>query len=280
MGDHEDRVENREDFGALSVFAVAESMGEHFDIAELQVGLAIFKALYESNKAPRYYDPRTPPNAIMINHYGMEDTGSPHCLKYMEQRTNLKMGGALFAGVGKLASPGTGNVDVGGILQHSNAVASTSAHLYNLRAIAKRYPKSQTIGRWIRLLIKCKMMKAGVRTVQLGASAVPVASAVPLGWIGIASDVATGLSKLGIKVTMGGTVNQVAMQLHWRAYREMRLTAHLGGSADKPNGPASAVYYEIFRRRGATRIFGQYNVPAMILEPAGYLPLRDKIMMI
>ena len=274
MGKDNFDQKDKEDLVSLTGFALAEAMGEAFDLTEFKVATAIFKALYESNKEVRYFDPRTPPSEFFTKDHGIEDTGSPHCLKYMEHRTHTKMGGAFLAGAGKLAQPATMEFDVGGILQHGNATASTSAHLYNLRAIAKRYRSSKTIQDWIKLLIKCKMMKLGVRGTQL------VTASIPVGPVGIASDVAAGLAKAGIKLTMYGIVNQLAMQLHWRAYLETRLTGHIGGRADKPNGPASAIYFELFRRRGATRIFGQYNVPAMILEPAGHLPLRDKLLMI
>ncbi|MBE7210245.1 MAG: hypothetical protein INR65_04435 [Gluconacetobacter diazotrophicus] len=43
---------------------------------------------------------------------------------------------------------------------------------------------------------------------------------------------------------------------------------------------ADAIVREIFTKRGATRLFGAYDVDALIDEPAGWLALADKLMLI
>ncbi len=45
-------------------------------------------------------------------------------------------------------------------------------------------------------------------------------------------------------------------------------------------GPASAIFWEIFTKRGATMVFGSYDVAALVREPAGWLALADKLMLI
>lgn len=45
-------------------------------------------------------------------------------------------------------------------------------------------------------------------------------------------------------------------------------------------GPASAIVWEIFTKRGATRVFGAYDVAALVREPAGWMALGDKLMLI
>ncbi|MGI4960046.1 MAG: hypothetical protein ACRYGI_20945 [Janthinobacterium lividum] len=45
-------------------------------------------------------------------------------------------------------------------------------------------------------------------------------------------------------------------------------------------GPASAIVWEIFTKRGATRVFGTYDVAAVVKEPAGWMALGDKLMLI
>ncbi|GHB50228.1 hypothetical protein GCM10007094_44380 [Pseudovibrio japonicus] len=69
------------------------------------------------------------------------------------------------------------------------------------------------------------------------------------------------------------------MELHWRAKLELQLSTHFGGAAKhtKPVGPASAVIFELLRRRGYTRIFGQYDAGTIISEPAGWLVVNDKL---
>ena len=45
-------------------------------------------------------------------------------------------------------------------------------------------------------------------------------------------------------------------------------------------GPASAIFWEIFTRRGATRMLGAYDVAALVRKPAGWMALGDKLMLI
>lgn len=45
-------------------------------------------------------------------------------------------------------------------------------------------------------------------------------------------------------------------------------------------GPASSVIWEIFTKRGATRLLGKYDVSALIEEPAGWMALADKLLLI
>lgn len=260
------------DTGETFAWAVAEAIGEAADNAGLKAATAILKLLYDTRKEIKGYDPSAPPNPLFLDN-GFDDAASPRSSNYMSNTTYKKIGSAAIGTAGTLASTAT-VVDVGGLLQHSNATGSTLMHLKMLHEIAKRHRKSQTIQYWLEVCMKCKIMKASVRGGQL------VTAAIPVGPVGIASNVVAGLAKVGIAATMTGAVNRVAMELHWRANVEMRVGSGIGGSAQKPNGPASAVYFEIFRRRGATRIFGQYDVPALISEAGGWIPLRDKLLLV
>lgn len=124
--------------------------------------------------------------------------------------------------------------------------------------------------------MKCKIMKSNMR------GGPRVTAAIPVDPVRIASDIAAGLANVGITATMTGTVNRVAMELHWRANAKIRLggSKRFGGSSQKLNGPASAICFGIFRRRGATRFLGQYDVRALISEPRGWVPRRDKLLLI
>ena len=126
--------------------------------------------------------------------------------------------------------------------------------------IAKKYPRSTTVQNWIKSCIAIKIAKSTIRTSDFAGAAIPI------GALGIATSIASNLAKIGIILKYGTLINFISMELHWRAFREMQL-ATLGRKAHKvggPNGPASAVIFELFRRRGATKFFGQYNVFAMI----------------
>jgi hypothetical protein len=46
----------------------------------------------------------------------------------------------------------------------------------------------------------------------------------------------------------------------------------------KVNGLASAIMFEIFRRRGPTGFFGQCDVTNIISESGGWFALRDKLL--
>ena len=95
-----------------------------------------------------------------------------------------------------------------------------------------------------------KSAKAGIRGTKL------VGAVIPSGALGMATNVIANLGFVGVQMNYGTIVNKVAMELHWRANVEMRLSRIGGGKiTTKVNGPASAVMFEIFRRRGATRFF-------------------------
>jgi hypothetical protein len=60
---------------------------------------------------------------------------------------------------------------------------------------------------------------------------------------------------------------------------ETRISGAFGGAAGQPQGPAGAIMYEIFTKRGFTRVFGKYDTAAIMREPSGWLALNDKLML-
>ena len=123
-------------------------------------------------------------------------------------------------------------------------------------------------------MIKAKGSKLGVRGAGLVGASVPVPA------VGLGVSIATTVAKLGIKVTLGKLIMRTSMEVHWRAYQETNLgrSAAGGGVSKGPVGPASAMFYEIFTKRGATRIFGKYDTEQLIREPGGWMALNDKLM--
>ena len=66
-----------------------------------------------------------------------------------------------------------------------------------------------------------------------------------------------------------------AMAVHWRAFQETTFGSRYG----RP-GPAMDLMNELFTRR-VHRVFGgSYDVKALIREPAGWVALNDKLMLI
>jgi hypothetical protein len=79
------------------------------------------------------------------------------------------------------------------------------------------------------------------------------------------------IAKLGVNLTMTKAILITSSEIHWRAYREQVISRGQG------TGPATMIIEELFTRRGATRIFGKYDVDAIIREPGGWMAVADKI---
>ena len=203
---------------------------------------------------------------------GHDDKESPYTQKYLRNRGRKKLAGGLFSIGGGLGSTVT-QVDVAGIMQHGNAVASTGAHLIKLNNMAKSYKQSRTLSGWFDLLIRMKTVKAGVRGTQLVGSSIPVAG------VSITAGIAAAVAKLGIKVTYTNICLMTSADLHWRAFQEQAISGGLLGKTGKV-GPASNMIYELFTRRGVTRVFGKYDIDAIIKEPAGWMAISDKLLLI
>lgn len=203
---------------------------------------------------------------------GHDEAESPYTRKYLRNRGRKGIAGGLFGMAGAGGSAVT-QVDVAGILQHGNAVGSTSAHLVKLYNMSKSYKQSQTLSGWFDLLIKMKSVKAGVRGTQL------VGSSIPVTGVSIATGIAAAAGKLGIKLHYTNTCLITAADLHWRAYQEQAISGGLLGKTGKV-GPASNMIYELFTRRGVTRVFGKYDVDKLIKEPAGWMAISDKLLLI
>lgn len=216
-------------------------------------------------------DPDLPPNPRFVQngHSGR----SPVSLKYMKSRAYKSFGSSFVAAGSGLASTVT-HVDVFGAGQAANAIGSSSVHYVQLSAIAKKYKRSQTVTGWIDAVQKANLIKVGVRTADF------VGAVVPSGAVGLATSITTACTRAGVKLTMGALIGRVAMEIHWRAKVEQALSGLGGRDHSGPNGPASAIMYEIFTRRGITRLLGKYDIKALISEPGGYLPLRDKMLLL
>lgn len=191
---------------------------------------------------------------------------------YLRNRNIKGLAGGLFG----LAGVGTSQltqVDVAGIAMHTNAVASTSIHLVKLKAIAEGYKQSRTIASWIDMIMKLKGFKAAIRGSQLAGAAIPV------GAVGIVTSIVAAGLRIGIKLTHTKACLITSADLHWRAFQEQKLAGAFGGGSGAGVGPASKILYELFTRRGATRIFGKYDVDQIIQEPSGWMAVNDKIML-
>ncbi|MCE9532287.1 MAG: hypothetical protein K8T89_14375 [Planctomycetes bacterium] len=209
----------------------------------------------------------TTPNPWFIFN-GHDEGETKATKKYLKGRTLVGIAGAAVAVTGAGLSSVTA-VDVGGILQHGNASGSTIAHLVKLKAIASAYKQSQTITSWLNVIFQMKALKLGVRGTQLVGACIPIPAA------GAVTGVLGACVKIGVKLGMTKICLATAADLHWRAYQERVISRRAGGM-----GPASKIIYELFTRRGATRIFGKHDVDAFIQEPCGWMAVSDKLLLI
>lgn len=212
-------------------------------------------------------------NPYFIGNGHGEDDPSDYTRKYMKNRLykNLAAGGASV--VGAVGSVWT-QVDVAGIAMHGNATGTTAAHLAVFKDQASKMRKGGTLAQWLDVLVKMKMIKLTARGASLIGSAVPIPAA------GITTGVLAAAISAGAKLTMSKACVATAVELHWRVKQEQFLSGALGGGKGKAVGPASAMVYELFTKRGMTRILGKHDVDRIVSEPAGWNAINDKLLLI
>lgn len=231
---------------------------------------------------------------------------------YLTTRRWKKMGSSGFQILGSVLSlvPVTVHTNIPGALLHGQATALTGVHMAKLGYIAAQRDTSQEVCDWIKLVQIAKGIKAATRGAQLAGSVIPTAS--------MPTSIAAALIKAGMKINMAGACYAAAAAIHRLAYqeqRELQKTPYRTPVAFKtatgegvPNfsrpfrggvlptlppppvlnaalinlrrGAATQVMAEIFTKRGATRILGAYDIAALIKEPAGWMALGEKLMLI
>ena len=201
-----------------------------------------------------------------------DDQESPYTKKYLRNRGRKNLASGII-GIGGTVSSQVTQADMAGIVQHSNATGSTVAHLYKLKGQAQNFKQSETLTKWIDLLIQMKTVKTAVRGTQLAGSAIPV------GALQAATGLGAAAAKLGIKLHYTNLCLITSADVHWRAFQEQAISGGLLGKRGKV-GPASNMLYELFTRRGFTRVFGKYDVDKIIRAPAGWMAVSDKLLLI
>ncbi len=212
------------------------------------------------------------PNPWFVNNE-LHEAPSRFTQKYIKSRGLKGAGGTALSLAGTAASGSTLGINFADVAIHGNATGSTLAHLVKLRAIAgdKKYAQSVTIGAWCSLLIKMKATKTVIRGGQTAAACIPAAS--------LPAAIASSVAKTGVKLTMTNACYAAAAGIHWRAYQEQAISGGLGLGTGRKVGPASRMFYELFTRRGATALFGKYDIDNLVKEPGGWMALGDKIVL-
>jgi len=197
-----------------------------------------------------------------------DDESSSKTVSYL--RARLAKTVASFgqgAVTGHFLKPVTG-VDPVSIAKTGVSIGATIAHVEALKAIAKRWRNSRTVSGWIDFLGYLKMAKGFNKNIALISSSIPYLPSS----VGLALGGTMFLGGMAFQQGNDAVLTRIAIELHWRAYREQVL-ARSGGAV----GPASAILIELFTKRTESRILGKYDTDAIIREPAGWMAIKDKI---
>jgi len=204
-----------------------------------------------------------------------DDDSNPATAAYLRGRLG-KTGASLAQGITTSSLKAFTVVDPLSMARSGVAIGSTIAHIAHLKAIAAKWRNSTTITRWLDTLLFFKYAKIGKQSISLASAALPYAPPGTDTALQLAGDALTGA---GVGASAGGIaaaamlpVRRVAIELHWRAYREQVL-----GRAGGAVGPASAILTELFTKQTASRLLGAHETDALIKEAAGWMAIEDKI---
>jgi hypothetical protein len=244
---------------------------------------------------------------------------SPVTHNYLISRRLKKIGGNLLQGVSSAlsAAPPTA-VNIPGTIYHGQAVALTAVHIAKIEYLSHKYVQAQhdnatVIHDWCLLIRTMKSIKIAVRGTQLVGSVIPHAS-IPTSILSAVMKSGIKLTATGACYAAAAQLQALAFQEQGFGMRpsqvrsapafqsnERRPQAQPSRTSFKPAlptimeeeayapaarlqgpeaGPASSVIWEIFTKRGATRLLGKYDVAALIREPAGWMALADKLLLI
>lgn len=220
-----------------------------------------------------HHKPELPiPNPwFVFNGHADPDRTNPITEKYKKTRGYKSKAGTAASVAGGIASVHTAGINVGDVVTHGNATATTSIHLLKIQAIAKRKRESKTIADWCSLISTVKGIKAAARGGQLVGGLIPGGS--------IPTSVAATVAKSGVKLRYTNVIYYTAAAIHWRAFQEQALGRSFGGTGGSI-GPGSEIFWEIFTKRGLTRLLGNYDIAGLVQEPAGWEALADKLLLI
>jgi hypothetical protein len=178
---------------------------------------------------------------------------------YLRSRVGKNFAAGIFKVVGMAAQSHTA-VNVATLSLGTQALGLTAAHAAKLLALRKKHP-NPTFQGYIDLCLKAKSMKAVSRGVEMATACIPggeIAASIGL-------SAANACLKLCKVVTLHKAIDRMAQQVHFQA--------RCGGQS------AKELMQEIFTRRGVM-VLCQYDVPALIEEPAGWMALSDKLQLI
>jgi hypothetical protein len=225
----------------------------------------------EVEKAAKENPDRLPPNPFFLQN-GFEGA-SPLTKKNLMMRKIKGFSSTAFSVLGDIAQSAGSVVNVADIAKHGTAVASSSVHLYRLRAMAEKIKDGGSLRSHLDAICQIKGVKIASRTTQGVVACIPVPGVSLIGTVaGLAHE------KGYIGYYKKAVILSTATRLHWQAYRELKL---LRGSVTQ-SGPALRIIRELIGVGiTGTFDFGDLHSPGkmneIINEPAGYMVVKAKL---
>ena len=260
------------------------------------------------------------PNPYLASNGIIVGGSCPITHQYFISRRRKKLAAAATQFFGNLSSliPMAAHVNIPGTAYHGQASALTAMHLAKLGQLAAAHAGDQDLQDWCKIIATVKSAKLAVRGGQLVGSIIPLAS-MPSSIAAAVAKTGIKLTTVGACYAAAASIHWAAhVEQGWCT--ELQPPAPVAGNpaprnvpnfsrplpqAPAPNfsrplpqaqprpsapatpritgataGPGSAIFWEIFTKRGATLAFGSYDIAALVREPAGWLALADKLTLI
>ncbi|MDA0939321.1 MAG: hypothetical protein O3C05_03415, partial [Proteobacteria bacterium] len=211
-----------------------EGAAELFGGSEIGLLINVTKLIHTTYKEFKGYTAdNLPPNPFFVSHGICEKNQpyppSPKTHGYMTHRVKMKVGSAAVSTAGAIASTAT-QVDVSAIGKSGSSIGSSIKHIQELKKIAAKYPKSQTVQQWIDTIVMAKNMKSALSAADLASGLIPVPVA------SLATTLLTSTARAGVKISQADLLSATAMKLHWLAFIEMKLST-IHNKKDQPVKP-------------------------------------------
>lgn len=210
---------------------------------------------------------------------------SPRSTEYLRNRAKKSFGSWTFDKAGGLVGP-WGALPLA--LKATNAGTSSVAHINDLISISDKYYNTEAgifIKQWNKTLIPLKKSKGLIRTIDF-------VSSMPVPGLAIAGGIANKVASTARTLHYSAEAMSYAMLIHYLACQEIIFKQPFSHDFDSdsvggdPRRPATEIYCSIMGRysffpMAASRLGWDWSYPTdqMILEPCGYLPFYDKLML-
>lgn len=228
-------------------------------------GVNLFKEIFTAGSTPPV------PNPFLVASKLARSKPSPKTQDYLKTRVWKGCLGSALGIVGNLTSGLTSGWNMFGVAQHGSATYSTMNHMAQLSRIGAGSSQDSLVCGWLETVQRMKSAKRGIRAGQVVGSV--SLTGLPIGAI-------TLLSSHGIKLTQNKLCLATAMHIHYYAFLNSTGNTKLAQSVTR-RAAATRIFKELMSRSFLMgSFFGEYDVDAIILEPAGWQVIADKLLLV